>query len=384
MAPQRNEYAAYVRVEKLALQSIVDRLAELGFRVVGPRVVDGAIALAELDSVDQLPIGFVDEQGGGRYELKQSETGSYFDYVVGPHSLKNYLFPSCQTVCKASKNDDGWSIETPQLPDQPIAAIGVRSCDLHALRIQDRVFMGGEYVDEAYRARREGIFLLAVNCRRAVDTCFCHSMGTGPAVSEGADLVLTEFDDYFVVRVDSDRGRDALASTPSRRCTDSEVEAFQAKPKKLEKSMRDESAAEGGRPRRHLEIEGLHDLLMSNLTHAQWDSVAERCIACGNCTMVCPTCFCSTVDEVTDLTGDQVQRERRWDSCFTAEHSRMHSGVVRSSTASRYRQWLTHKLATWSDQFDEIGCVGCGRCITWCPVGIDLTQEVAAIREDAS
>lgn len=96
--------------------------------------------------------------------------------------------------------------------------------------------------------------------------------------------------------------------------------------------------------------------------------------------MVCPTCFCSSVHDVADLSGDNVERIRQWDSCFNLDFSYTKGGTVRDNTRSRYRQWLTHKLASWQDQFDSLGCVGCGRCITWCPVGIDLTEEVQAIR----
>jgi sulfhydrogenase subunit beta (sulfur reductase) len=96
---------------------------------------------------------------------------------------------------------------------------------------------------------------------------------------------------------------------------------------------------------------------------------------------VCPTCFCSTVEDVTDITGEHAERWQKQDSCFTMDFSFLHGGSVRASTRSQYRQWLTHKLATWIDQFDESGCTGCGRCITWCPVAIDLTEEVDAIRK---
>jgi formate hydrogenlyase subunit 6/NADH:ubiquinone oxidoreductase subunit I len=107
--------------------------------------------------------------------------------------------------------------------------------------------------------------------------------------------------------------------------------------------------------------------------------VAQRCLACTNCTLVCPTCFCVAVEDTTDLAGDHVERHRRWDSCFTAGHSYVHGGSVHASTASRYRQWMTHKLSTWFDQFGSSGCVGCGRCIAWCPAAIDITEEAAAI-----
>jgi sulfhydrogenase subunit beta (sulfur reductase) len=131
---------------------------------------------------------------------------------------------------------------------------------------------------------------------------------------------------------------------------------------------------------RQMDTNGLKELLQGNPTHKQWDDVAARCLTCANCTMVCPTCFCTTVEDHTDLTGQTAERVRRWDSCFTLDFSYIHGGSVRTETKSRYRQWMTHKLASWIDQFGTSGCVGCGRCITWCPVGIDITAEVAAIR----
>ena len=128
------------------------------------------------------------------------------------------------------------------------------------------------------------------------------------------------------------------------------------------------------------ETHGLRELLQDSLEHPRWDEVAERCLTCGNCTMVCPTCFCTTVEDVTDLTGEQAERWRAWDTCFSLDHSYVHGGSVRPTGRSRYRQWMTHKLGTWWDQFGTSGCVGCGRCIAWCPVGIDITEEAAALR----
>ena len=133
---------------------------------------------------------------------------------------------------------------------------------------------------------------------------------------------------------------------------------------------------------RQLDTGGLRDLMGGSHAAARWDDVAARCLTCGNCTLACPTCFCTSVEDSSDLTGEHAERWELWDSCFDLDFSYLHGGSVRTSPKSRYRQWLTHKLGTWHDQFGSSGCVGCGRCIVWCPAGIDLTEEVKALREE--
>lgn len=375
----------FVRIEKPGLQAIVDRLRSMGYRVVGPVVSEAAVIYDDLESIDRMPIGVVDAQDAGSYRLTKDDGGRYFDHVVGPHSLKNYLFPSRTTLLESHKDGDGWTMTVPKPPDQPLAVIGVRACDLYALAMQDRIFLGDQFVNPDYAARRRGLFVLAVNCGRAAATCFCTSMETGPAVSSGFDLALTELPDHFVIEVGSEEGGRVVAAAEWVPCSTREVADAQAVPRRTEREMNQRRHPRPDEPPgRHMETRDIHDLLLSNLEHERWDDIAGRCLACGNCTMVCPTCFCSTVEEVSDLTGDSASRERVWESCFTAEHSYMNSGTVRKSTRARYRQWLTHKLATWIDQFGSSGCSGCGRCITWCPVGIDLTVEVAAIRGETS
>ena len=371
----------YVRVEKPALQAILDRLRELGYHVVGPTVADGAIVYADLTSIDELPVGISDAQDAATYRLHRNGGGAYFDYVVGPHSLKDYLFPPRATLLECQRHGTDWEMRVPELPSQPLAILGPRSCDLHALAMQDRIFLGDRFVNPDYEARRKGLFVLAINCGRAASTCFCTSMGTGPAVSSGFDLALTELPGHFVLEVGTELGGRVAAAAPWVPCSTREIAEAQAVPRKAEIEMEERRRPMSGQPHgRYLDTSGLHDLLLNNLDHDHWDEVADRCLACGNCTMVCPTCFCCSVQEVADLTGSHVRRERFWDTCFNADHSYMNSGTVRKLTRARYRQWLTHKLATWIDQFGSSGCVGCGRCITWCPVGIDLTAEVAAIR----
>jgi len=130
---------------------------------------------------------------------------------------------------------------------------------------------------------------------------------------------------------------------------------------------------------RSLDTTDLREALIERADDPHWDDVGERCLTCTGCTLVCPSCFCTSIDDVTDLSGERWERWRVWDSCFNAAFSYIHGGSVRASSGSRYRQWITHKLGVWPDQFGTAGCVGCGRCITWCPVGIDITAEADAV-----
>jgi ferredoxin len=198
-------------------------------------------------------------------------------------------------------------------------------------------------------------------------------MDTGPRAEAGFDIALTEVIEdgrhYFVCEAGSERGGELMATLPTSPLEPAESEAADAGIAR--------AAAQQGRV---METAGIKELLYDNYDHPRWDEVSERCLTCGNCTMVCPTCFCTTVEDTGDLTVETAERTRVWDSCFTMDFSYVHGGSVRGSARSRYRQWMTHKLATWIDQFGTSGCVGCGRCITWCPVAIDITEEVAAIR----
>jgi ferredoxin len=280
-----------------ALEELIAAIRSRGFRVLGPTVHEGAIVYDELAFAADLPIGWTDSQDGGLYRLERRADDARFGYAVGPHSWKQFLLPPHVRLWKAHRNGGGaFDVEEEPLDDRPLAFFGVRSCELHAIEIQDHVLLGGRYADRDVRAAEAAMANAA------------ESMG------------------------------------------------------------------------RELDTSGIKELLYANLEHPRWQDVADRCLTCGNCTMVCPTCFCTSVEDVNDLDGS-VERRRVWDSCFSVEYSFIHGGSVRSSARSRYRQWMTHKLATWIDQFGTSGCVGCGRCITWCPVGIDITEEVAAIRK---
>ncbi|MHC4392576.1 MAG: 4Fe-4S dicluster domain-containing protein [Planctomycetota bacterium] len=373
------DFSAQARViEPVAVDALIKALRSRGYEVCGPTIRDGAIVYDEVSGIDDLPRGWTERQGPGTYRLERRDDDALFGYVVGPHSWKRYLHAPWLTLFKAEAGGTGLKFRSGnEGPTPRYAFLGMRACELAAITVQDRVLLGDAYVDPHYQARRDGAFFVAVQCAVAGGTCFCTSMKTGPQVSGGYDLALTEVIEgdrhHLLVEVGSERGAEVLADLPHRTAEPAERDEASAVVERTAQSMG-----------RQLDTEGVKELLYQNLEHTRWDDVASRCLACANCTMVCPTCFCTSVEDVPDLTGASAERVRMWDSCFTTDHSYLHGGSVHSGIKSRYRQWLTHKLASWIDQFGTSGCVGCGRCITWCPVGIDLTEEVAAIRSSSS
>jgi len=362
-----------VCISRQELDALIKAIGAEGYEVVGPTVRDGAIVYDGIGGVADLPEGWTDRQEAGRYRLERRDDDALFGYVVGPHSWKQFLHPARETLWRARKSETGLKIEADDAEVPRYAFFGVRPCEIAAIAIQDKVFLDGPYRDRSYDLRRRDNFIVAINCGEAGGTCFCTSMGTGPKATTGFDLALTELGDGsdhpFLIEIGSAAGDAMLAAISAQAASDAQIVAADAI-----------SAHTADNMGRQMETAGLKELLQANLTHKQWDDVAERCLTCGNCTMVCPTCFCTTVEDHSDLAGEVAERVRSWDSCFTMDFSFIHGGSVRPSTGARYRQWMTHKLANWIDQFGTSGCVGCGRCITWCPVGIDITEEAAAIR----
>jgi sulfhydrogenase subunit beta (sulfur reductase) len=360
-------------LERDHLQQLLDVLSKRGYRVVGPTVRDRAVVYDDLTSVADLPVGWTDEQEGGIYRLKRRDDEALFGYALGPDSWKKFLHPPVVRLWRAKRDGNGFRVTETDVGVPKFAFIGVRPCEIQAIAIQDKVFLNGEYKDPFYAARRQDLFVVALNCGHAGGTCFCVSMNTGPKATFGFDLALTEVLEagrhYFVVEVGTELGAEILREVPHEAATEAERATAERIVARTAEQMG-----------RRMYTRGLKELLYRNYESPHWEDVAKLCLTCGNCTMVCPTCFCTTVEDVTDLTGSHAERWRRWDSCFTMDFSYIHGGSVRASPMSRYRQWMTHKLATWIDQFGTSGCVGCGRCITWCPVAIDITEEVNAIR----
>ncbi|MBF0298325.1 MAG: 4Fe-4S dicluster domain-containing protein [Oligoflexia bacterium] len=358
------------------LPLLISILGTEKFEIIGPQSIDGSIVYEKIENVDQLPWGILDYQWPGIYRLENTDINKAFIFTNGPQALKPYLFRAQELLFevekKENKNNKKKLNFIPAKEEAPkLAFIGARACDLAAMAIQDKIFLADTHLDIYYRSRRENLFIIAVNCIRSSANCFCASTGDGPKVTKLYDILMTEIEENFVVQVGTDNGKRII----------DQLELSHALPEHIKEA--DEYVEQAGlQQTKKLPDTNLRNLLFSNLNHPRWNDVAKRCLSCTNCTQVCPTCFCHSSLEQAILDGTKSGHYRVWDSCFTCGHSYIHGRVIRDDTRKRYRQWLTHKLGSWYDQFGTSGCVGCGRCITWCPVGIDITEETYAIYDN--
>jgi formate hydrogenlyase subunit 6/NADH:ubiquinone oxidoreductase subunit I len=376
MSTSRPDAAPAAVLDRKDFDTFLKVLSKKSYQLLGPTVTEEVLVLDEIESADDLPIGMTDKQEAGSYRLVKAELPTLFGYAVGQQSWKQFLHLPEETLWRATRDGRSFEVTRVEANATRRALIGVRPCELAALEIHDKVLAQEPYVDEHYRQRRENLFIVVVNCTRPGGTCFCVSMNTGPRASTGFDLAFTEVlkgaKHFFVVEVGSKRGGDLVREMNLAAASETQLKAV--------RGLLDRATTQMGR---ELRTDDVQVLLQAEFDSPHWEEVAKRCLSCGNCTMVCPTCFCSTVEDYTDLPGNQVERRRRWDSCYAVDFSYIHGGSIRNSAAARYRQWLSHKLANWVDQFGTFGCVGCGRCITWCPAGIDLTEEISTLHSAA-
>ena len=356
------------------IDNLLKRLNALGYQLIGPTIRDNAIVYDKINGIADLPVGWTDKHDQGSYRLEKRKDKALFGYNLGPYTWKKFLFPPEQPLFSVDKSKQRVEIKPKVVKPEKLALVGVRACELNAIKIQDKVFSNEIATDTGYKARRENIFILAVNCIQVSDSCFCSTMGTGPKAETGFDLALTEIIEseakhYFVLEVGSNLGKEVVEKLPLTDAQDKEIRMANKISEKTNKQMKV-----------RFDNNKIKESLRKNPESKRWEDVEKRCLSCANCTMVCPTCFCTAVEDSTNLDGSESNRSRKWDSCFNIDFSYMHGGPIRSSTKSRYRQWLTHKLSTWHEQFGTSGCVGCGRCITWCPTGIDITEEAIKVK----
>lgn len=363
--------SAYI-ISKEQLDELLQKLQAVGYQLIGPTIYDKAIVYDKIHGIADLPIGWTDQQNKGSYRIVEKQEPTLFAYNVGPYTWKKFLFPPVQSLFTADKTTADIKVKVSHLEETKLALIGVRACELNAIKIQDKVFANKDYADAGYNKKRKNAFILAVNCTVASDTCFCTTMQTGPKVQDGYDLLVTEIftskKHYFILEVGSNLGNKLITTMSFKLASKKELEEAQALCDNLAQQM----------PAK-FDNTKVKELLQNNQESKFWDELDNKCLSCSNCTLSCPTCFCSSIEDSTNLTGTISERTRKWDSCFQSDFSYMHGGPIRKSIKSRYRHWISHKLAHWHEQFGSSGCVGCGRCITWCPVGIDITEVVGKL-----
>lgn len=386
------------------LQSLLDQLLAEDYQCIGPQILSNAIIFKPFTQAESLPQGITDHQDAGHYRLQPHDSPRNFHWNCSAQLLKPYFFQAEQVLWQVEKQQDGQLVFCQTQSHQPKRAFfAVRACDIAALKLQDQHFLHSEFVDEHYAENRKNNLFIAVTCSKEGTNCFCHRTDDGPAITEGYDLLLDELDEGFVLQAGSDEGEQLcqqlaqrqvleIASREQQQRADQSLQQVQQA--LFDKDDRQPQSDQCQQAQHHLQLNALQakhlpfepelirQVLMQNLDHPYWQELAERCLSCGNCTSVCPTCFCSSQRDIPELDGSQVQHVRQWDSCFSQGHGYIHGYQVRGKTQLRYQQWLTHKLVNWYEQYGRSGCVGCGRCVTWCPVGIDFTQAAMQICQD--
>lgn len=352
-----------------ALDGLIEALAERGYQVIGPRVLNGAVVLAPLGEASQLPWGVRDVQAPGSYTLVEGHPERAFQWVNGPSSLKPFLFKQQETLWQSTLGEDG-TLSFASVVDAPKqAVIGARPCDIAALVSQDRVFLGGANVDLRYKARREGLFTVVVNCSRSSSLCFCLSVGGSPRASQGFDIAMTEITGGLVVEAGSEVGREVLLCLSHKEASLEQVTS----------ALTGVAEAERTQARRLPSMEEIARVLPNTKDHPEWDRAAERCESCGNCTKLCPTCICHRQTYLPSLDGEGGEQVREWDTCQSEAHSYTSGKSLRAARRERYRMRVTHKFVNLQRQFDVPGCVGCGRCIAFCENGIDMLEHLSII-----
>jgi ferredoxin len=260
--------------------------------------------------------------------------------------------------------------------EEKIMILGIHPCDVHALIRLDQFFTG-DFEDPYYQNRRKNTILVAINCVEPSDYAFCNSMGTGPFLDRGYDLLLTDIGTKYLIEIGSEKGKKTLQGLHLDTASDADFTEKNHRYKLMEKRFK-----------RFINPSWLSKIVQENIDHNIWTILGERggiakslpCLSCGSCSFVCPTCYCYDVYDTLDLSLQKGKRIRELDSCQLLEYGEVaQGGNFRRNRNDRVRHWMMCKLGAAAGGTHS-SCVGCGRCIRNCPVGIDITEVAKILR----
>ncbi len=297
-----------------------------------------------------------------RFELYSPGTAPNFDLVNTTMPPKDMLFPQTQKMYRYGFDTEGNAYIDIIHDSDEVVIFGMRSCDARSIECMDDVFLSMGYDDEFYKQRREKLATVAIGCASVAETCFCDSMGLDPNAAPGADVQLSPGVDgqSYVVVAQSEKGQ-ALVASWQPYLEDSTAETTQV------------SCA--------LKVngDGLKDKLEQMFDHPIWEQLSKKCLTCGTCTYVCPTCHCFDISQENKMKDGE--RFRCWDSCMFSAYSEMAGNHnPRPTKMPRVRQRFMHKLCFFEDRYGKTLCVGCGRCVEKCPVALDITMLIDDIQ----
>ena len=292
----------------------------------------------------------------------------YRNTVTPPKAV---FFPPFEEMFRFQKEKQKYQVQLPPEENQRRLVFGIRPCDANAMTILDQVFQN-DYEDSYYISKRTNTVLVSIACSRPYDSCFCTSLGSGPADATNADIMFTDIGDDYLVEPVTEVGKELVAKTSKF------VEATTAD-EKAAKLAKGEAVA---KVTRHLDTTNIDkQLLVTFEDEAMWHGIAAKCVSCGICTLLCPTCYCFDIND--ELIKNEGARYRSWDSCSFATYTKMPAENPRIEKWRRVRNKVCHKYEFYPMNYGVIACTGCGRCIRHCPVNWDIVQTLESIQAKA-
>ena len=328
----------------------------------GYKYHNGKVVFGEISGVDEIPLAVSDIQKPGFYRVLPG-----YRFRHSHCSPKDFLLPPEHRVLTVSQNYE--VVEDIESMDSDIVFFGIKSCDRKAIDILDRILYNKHPV---YTRRRDSVKIIVVEeCLEPGETCFCSAVNAGPTISKGFDIAYARLDQNTVLfKYGSSVGEKMLRSIGLRKAGKDTIKVY------LDMVEKAVSITKSRIP----DVKSIQGILREVASDRDlWEEVSSRCVGCGNCNYVCPTCFCTEID---DRVGNGFStRVGIWIGCLTYTYGLVAGGHFRRELFTRYRHFVLHKFLFYPKQVEDIGCVGCGRCITWCPLGIDLRDTLKRVAE---